>query len=66
MGNFIGSQIRQRRKSLKITQGQLAELAGVSLNTLSRIESGKANPTIDVIEKIAEILGLKLELKIKQ
>ena len=65
MGNLIGEQIKQRRKELKITQSSLAELANVSLNTLSRIESGKANPTIDVIAKIADILGFELKLVIK-
>lgn len=62
----IGNAIKSRRKSLRVTQPQLAELAGVSVNTLYKIERGQANPTIDTLDKIADILGLELTLQVKQ
>ena len=61
----LGNRIKLRRKELKITQATLAELSGISLNTLSRIEVGKANPTIEMLSKIADILGLELKLEVK-
>lgn len=61
----IGEQIRQRRKQLKITQPDLAEIAGVSTNTLYKIERGQANPTMDVLYKIIEVLGMELTLGVK-
>lgn len=61
----LGNRIKLRRKELKITQVTLVELSGISLNTLSRIEGGKANPTIEMLSKIADILGLELKLEVK-
>ena len=57
MANSIGQQIRERRKDLKINQAKLAQLSGIGLNSLSRLESGKGNPTLGSLQKIAEVLG---------
>lgn len=62
----VGKAIRQRRKALKITQPDLAQLAKVATNTLYKIERGQANPTLDIIEKIADVLGLELKLEVKK
>jgi y4mF family transcriptional regulator len=62
----VGRTIRQRRKALKITQSHLAELAGISVNSLYKIERGEANPTLELIEKIAEVLGLEVKLEVKK
>jgi len=62
----IGQTIKERRKNLKITQPDLAEMAGISLNTVYKIERGKANPTINVLNKLASVLGLELKLEVKQ
>ncbi len=62
----IGNSIKQRRKALKITQPNLAQLANVAINSLYKIERGQANPTIDILEKITEVLGLEIKLEIKK
>ncbi len=62
----IGLLIKNRRKALKITQPYLAELAKISVNTLYKIERGDANPTLDIIERIAEVLGLQIKLEKKE
>jgi transcriptional regulator with XRE-family HTH domain len=62
----IGKSIKLRRKALKITQPDLAQLAKVATNTLYKIERGQANPTMDIIEKIADVLGLEVKLDIKK
>ena len=62
----IGEALRKRRKSLKITQPDLAELAKISVNTLYKIERGEGNPTLDVLEKITDVLGLEIKLEVKQ
>jgi transcriptional regulator with XRE-family HTH domain len=62
----IGKSIRLRRKALKITQPDLAQLAKVSINTLYKIERGQTNPTMDVIEKITNVLGLQIKLEVKK
>ena len=65
MANSIGRQIRERRKDLKINQAKLAQLSGIGLNSLSRLESGKGNPTLGSLQKIAEVLGFDLKFVIK-
>lgn len=65
MANSIGRQIRERRKDLKINQAKLAQLSGIGLNSLSRLESGKGNPTLESLQKIAEVLGFELKFVIK-
>lgn len=62
----IGEKIKERRNTLGITQPDLAEMAGISKNTLYKIETGQANPTVNVLNKIAHILGMELSLTIKQ
>ena len=62
----VGNAIKERRKILKITQRTLAELAGVGINTLTKIERGEGNPTIEVLEKILDTLGLELQIGMKQ
>lgn len=62
----IGEQIRFRRKELMITQPNLADIAGISVNTLYKIERGQANPTIEVLGKILDVLGLEITVGIKQ
>ena len=62
----IGKQIKERRDTLGITQPDLAEMAGISVNTLYKIETGQANPTVKVLNKIAEILGMELTLTVKK
>lgn len=40
LGKWIaGAQIKERRKALKITQQELADLAGISINTIVATES---------------------------
>ncbi len=61
----VGSIIQQRRKQLKITQPHLAELADVNVNTIYRLERNEANPTLLVLTKIADVLGMQLKLEVK-
>ena len=62
----IGTAINQRREALNIRQYDLAELAHVSLNTVYRLERGLGNPSLDVLEKIAQVLGMELLITVKQ
>ncbi|HET8859287.1 helix-turn-helix transcriptional regulator [Marivirga sp.] len=57
--------IKERREMLQVNQEMLAELSGVSLRALKQFESGKGNPTLKTISKLADALGLELTLKVK-
>lgn len=58
----LGAKVRSRRKNLRLRQRDLAELAGVTLRGLTDLENGQANPTINQLAKIADVLGLELQL----
>lgn len=62
----IGRAIKARRNQLRIRQPDLAELANVSVNSLYKIERGTANPTLDILEQIASVLGMELKIMVKQ
>ena len=62
----LGEIIRSRRKELSITQPHLAELAQVSTNTLYKLERGHGNPSLEVLNKLAEVLGMELTLEVKK
>lgn len=57
--------IKDRREALQVTQETVAELSGVGLRTLKQFESGKGNPTLLTLQKIADVLGLELTLNVK-
>ena len=40
-------------------------MAEISESTILRIEKGQANPTLEVLMKIADILGLEMKLEVK-
>lgn len=62
----IGNTIKERRKLLSITQHQLAELAGVAINTLTKIERGESNPSIKVLNLILDTLGMEIIVQAKK
>ncbi len=58
--------LKERRETLKLSQEKLAELSSVGLRTLKQFERGKGNPTINTLEKLADILGMELKLEVKK
>ncbi|MGB3342487.1 MAG: helix-turn-helix transcriptional regulator [Aequorivita sp.] len=58
--------IKARREMLNVTQEQLSDLSGVGLRTLKQFESGKGNPTLETLQKIGDVLGLKLTFQVKE
>lgn len=61
----IGRAIRERRKLLEINQRTLAELAGVGVNVITRIERGESNTSVKVLDEVLDTLGLELMVKVK-
>ena len=62
----ISDYIVRRRKTLKISQRELAELSGISLHSLSNLESGKGNPTLESLLKVADTLGVTITAGVKR
>ena len=57
---FLAENVRKWRLNLGFKQAQLEQKAGLSHNTLSRIENGVVSPRPDTLEKIAQVLELDL------
>jgi DNA-binding XRE family transcriptional regulator len=59
------SQIIEARKSMKMTQEELAKKAGTRKSNISRLESGSYNPSLDFLIKIANSLGKDVHIEIR-
>lgn len=55
---IVGRQIKLLRLSNGLTQDALAQRCGIFRTYLSRIESGSANPTLLILEALADALNV--------
>lgn len=60
--NQLSQSVKARRKSLKLTQRQLADLAGCHYMFISDLEQGKQTVRIDKVESVLRVLGLRLKI----
>ena len=56
----LGSRVRFLRSNSSLTQEQLAERAGISVDFLSLIEPGKNSPTFDNLDDLAYDLSVSV------
>jgi transcriptional regulator with XRE-family HTH domain len=61
----LGQIIRDSRRG-RLSLEQLARLAGISAGQLSHIENGTGNPTVEMLVRIADALGLRLSDLLEQ
>lgn len=57
----LGKKIQKRRKEVGLTQEDLAYKVGISRAYMGYIEQGRYAPSLEVLEKIAKVLKLKLK-----
>lgn len=58
--------IKDRRRTLSLSQKDLAEMAELSLATIKDIERGKGNPSIKTVSKIIDVLGMEILYKVRK
>jgi HTH-type transcriptional regulator/antitoxin HipB len=58
----VGATFAARRKSLKLSQTQVAERLGLSQNRLSELESRPGTMTVEQLIALADVLGLEVRL----
>ena len=58
----MGQRIALLRKAAGMSQEQLAEKAGIGRGHLSRIEAGKYEVTLWIVQAIAEALGMTVDI----
>lgn len=61
-----GEEIKLRRRTLAISQRDLAEMAGVGLATIKDIEREKGNPSLSTISRILDVLGMEVLFRVRQ
>ena len=60
-----GELIKERRAVLGLTQQDLSDYTELSLRIIKSVESEKGNPSLKTLEKIADVLGLELVMRVK-
>lgn len=58
----LGGEVRARRRTLGLTQQQVADLAGVSTRFVHTVEAGKPTLRLDRLLDVLEVLGLGMRL----
>ena len=61
----VVQQLKDARKAQDMTQEVLAERVGTKKSNISRFESGKYNPSLDFLIKVAGSLGKQVQIRIK-
>lgn len=60
MKNALSSFVKSRRKKLKLTQPELAGIAGVGLRFIRDLEQGKATLRMDKVNQVLKLFGSQL------
>jgi len=58
----VGLEVKARREAAGLSQRQLAEMVGTRQPNIARLEAGDVLPTLGTLDRIADALGLKLEV----
>ena len=58
-------QVIKERKNQHLTQKELADRIGLKQSNISRLETGKSNPSIDFLQRVANGLGKNLHVEIR-
>jgi ribosome-binding protein aMBF1 (putative translation factor) len=59
---YAGIAIRDARQDAGLSQTELAARIGIAQSALSRIEAGRANPTLGTLQRVTDALGVPLTL----
>lgn len=57
---MLVEKLRKIRKDKHITLKQMSEMTGTTYTSISDIENGKANPTLDTLNRLADALDCKI------
>ena len=57
------SSLIDARKLSHVTQKQLADATGIAQSDITKIENGSGNPTIKILKRLADGLGMNLKIE---
>ncbi len=55
-------QLVAKRKEKRMTQNDISVITGIQRPNISRLESGNYNPTVDMLVRVADSMGLKVKI----
>jgi transcriptional regulator with XRE-family HTH domain len=58
---LLGTRIKELRKAKGLSQDALAERVGIDSKHLSRLEVGGSFPSLDTLERLAQVLEVELK-----
>lgn len=61
IGKQVGARIKQFRESRGLTQAQLAQLSGKSVETISNFERGKVVTGLHTLDQLARLLNVRIK-----
>jgi transcriptional regulator with XRE-family HTH domain len=61
----LGMHIRNVRKSLNLTQEEVAQRSGIERANIARTETGKKNPTLFMLKKLSVAMKIDLQKLLK-
>lgn len=61
----VVEQLKSARKAQNVTQEVLAERVGTQKSNISSFESGRYNPRLDFLIKVADSLGKQIQIRIR-
>lgn len=59
VSDYLGRQLSAARRHKNLTQAEVAEQAGTTVNHYAKIERGLVVPSLKTLEKIVKALGVK-------
>lgn len=62
----VMEEFKNTRKNIKMTQVELSEITGIPQPNITRFESGKSNPTLEMMVKMAAAMGMEIEISLKK
>ena len=62
----VATLIRDARKAKGLTQKELGERLGIDEKRVTRLESGRTNPTVETLQKILNEMGFYVDLALKE
>lgn len=58
----VAKTVKLKRTELDLTQGELADRAGITKQTVGSIERGDSNVSLDVLSAVMSVLGIGMEI----
>lgn len=64
MKQDLADQYVRMRKELKLTQEQVSRRSGIPRSNIARFESGRYNPSLELMVKMASSMGMKVQIQL--